>query len=135
MRAFVACLLVAACATLPTPDERVRGCWIDRDDFSTVTMRWLPDREAPGALQGDWLEYRRNGETQPREYALEPRGEGWALCLRGGGAACWQVAQGDGGSLEGGRAFIDAGRDRLRIAVHSGGREEVIFEGRRDGCD
>lgn len=135
MRAFAAALCVAACATLPPPNERVAGCWIARDDFGATTMRWLPDRERPGVLAGDWLRYQRNGAATARSYTLAQEGEGWRLCLTGANAQCWDVAQGEGGSLEGGRAFIDAGRDRLRIAVHSGGREDVIFSGRRDGCD
>jgi hypothetical protein len=45
------------------------------------------------------------------------------------------VAQGESGSLEGGRAFIDAFSDRLRISVVGDGDERTIFQGRRDGCD
>jgi hypothetical protein len=45
------------------------------------------------------------------------------------------VARGEGGSLEGGRAFIDTHGERLRIAVVGDGPERVIFQGRRDGCD
>jgi hypothetical protein len=47
---------------------------------------------------------------------------------------CWRVAEGDGGSLEGGRAFIDAHGDRLRITVLGDGPEHLIFYGRRQGC-
>jgi hypothetical protein len=45
------------------------------------------------------------------------------------------VATGNSGSLEGGRAFIDIHRDRLRIAILDGRVERVIFQGARDGCD
>ncbi|MEZ6023847.1 MAG: hypothetical protein R3C16_10655 [Hyphomonadaceae bacterium] len=46
------------------------------------------------------------------------------------------MAQGRSGSLQGGRAFIDASGERLRIAVVSeAGAERIIFNGRRDGCD
>ena len=66
-------------------------------------------------------------------YRLEPRGEGWALCEVGG--ACWTVAEGEGGSLEGGRAFIDASDESVRISIVHDGVEREIFQGARDGCD
>jgi hypothetical protein len=137
--AVAAALLLAACATTDTarpPPERVAGCWINRDARAT-TMRWLPDRERPNVLSGSLIVYGQTGVASSRRYALEPSGDGWSLCELQAGAAtrCWQVAQGEGGSLEGGRAFIDAHGDRLRIAVIGDGPEQVIFHGRRDGCD
>lgn len=132
-------MLVMACATTPeTPPARVAGCWIDRADTVTTTMRWLPDQARPGVLTGDLLEYPQNG-TQGRRarYTLEPTAEGWNMCSHWQEApVCRQVAQGETGSLEGGRVFIDAYRERLRIAfVEEDGYQEIIFEGRRDGCD
>jgi hypothetical protein len=139
MRAAVACLLLAACATSATtrtPAEQVAGCWINRD-AGAVTMRWLPDRDRPGVLAGSRIVYGQTGVASSSRYSLEPSDAGWSLCELDAGAAtrCWQVAQGEGGSLEGGRVFIDAHGDRLRIAVIGDGPEQVIFHGRRDGCD
>lgn len=134
-----AALLLAACATTVAdrpPPERVAGCWINRDAGAS-TMRWLPDRSRPEALAGSLVVYGQTGVASNRRFSLEPSGDGWSLCELDAGAAtrCWQVAQGQGGSLEGGRVFIDAHGDRLRIAVIGDGPEQVIFHGRRDGCD
>jgi hypothetical protein len=139
MRAVLASLLVAACATAAsdrTPPERVVGCWINRD-VGASTMRWSPDREHEGVLIGSRITYGQTGVASARRYSLQPSEEGWSLCELEAGVAtrCWQVAQGEGGSLEGGRAFIDAHGDRLRIAVVGDGPERVIFYGQRDGCD
>lgn len=138
MRALIALLLVASCATAPalTPAERVAGCWIDRvGDNDAVTMRWLPG--AAGALNGDLLRYSSAGAGGRESYVLRQTAEAWALCetTEGSGGACWNVAEGQTGSLEGGRAFIDAHGERLRIAILDGGGERVLFQGRRDGCD
>lgn len=141
MRAAAACLLfVAACASVApprSPDQRLAGCWINRDVGAT-TMRWLPDRARPGVLAGSKLVYRQGGAPVATRYSLEPSESGWSMCeIDAGGAAtrCWEVAQGQGGSLEGGRVFIDAHGDRLRISVIGDGPDRVLFHGRRDGCD
>jgi len=140
MRAVVACLLLAACATSAssrTPAERLAGCWINRD-ASAVTMRWLPHRERPGVLAGSRIVYGQVGVTSSTRYTLEPSDQGSSLCELGAdGAAtrCWVVAEGEGGSLEGGVAFIDAHADRLRITIIGDGPDRTIFHGRRDGCD
>lgn len=141
MRKAIACLmLVAACATAPAekpPNEQVRGCWINRDVGAT-TMRWLPDRNRPNVLAGSRLVYRQSGPPVSTRYTLEPSEQGFSLCeLDAAGAAtqCWPVARGDGGSLEGGRVFIDSHGEGLRISVAGDGPERVIFQGRRDGCD
>lgn len=139
MKRLLALLMLGACATTPTatPLERVAGCWINRTNFDATTMRWLPDRARPGAYIGDRLHYRANGPARKR-YSLEPSAEGYALCeidSANTATQCWQVAQGEGGSLEGGRAFIDAYGDRLRITVVGDGADRTIFQGRRDGCD
>jgi hypothetical protein len=138
-RLLTACLLLSACATTQAPPpERIAGCWINRTSLEATTMRWLPDRARPGALIGDKLFYRASGEPLRSRYSLEPSGAGFALCeLDDANTAtrCWQVAQGESGSLEGGRAFIDAFSDRLRISVVGDGAERTIFQGRRDGCD
>jgi|GEM_PF-2380352 len=139
-RAVAACLVLSACATVAEvrpPAERVAGCWINRD-AGAVTMRWLPDRERPGVLNGARLVYGQTGVTRSTRYTLEPSEAGASLCELGpDGAAtrCWPVAEGEGGSLEGGRAFLDAYGDRLRITVIGDGPDQTIFHGRRDGCD
>lgn len=136
---YLALLLVAACATISgeTPASRVAGCWIQRDSTGgAATIRWLGDAERAGALRGDKLVYGADGATQAERYRLEPRGEAWALCqIEDAGERCWQVAQGEEGSLEGGRAFIDAHREELRITVVGDGADRTVFEGARDGCD
>lgn len=141
MRAFAALLLLGACATaapapLP-PAERVGGCWIDRASPNTVTMRWLPDRVRPGVLEGNLLEYAADpAKNRTARYTLEPREGHQVMCSHWQAEPlCWKVAEGEEGSLEGGRVFIDASDEGLRIAVVSDGVEDVIFEGRRDGCD
>jgi len=141
MRAAVAaCLFVSACATMAPvrpPAERLAGCWINRDAVA-ITMRWLPHRERPGVLAGSRLIYGQTGVTSSTRYTLEPSEEGASLCeldSAGDATRCWRVAEGEGGSLEGGRAFIDASGDRLRITVIGDGPDQDIFHGRRDGCD
>jgi hypothetical protein len=136
MRALIACLLLAGCVTdaaTRTPPERVAGCWINRD-AGTVLMRWLPDPNRPGSLAGVRTRVGINGQRSER-FSLEPDNDGWKLCRQGDAPRCWRVAQGDSGSLEGGRAFIDTAGDNLRVAVVGDGPERVIFQGRRDGCD
>lgn len=140
MRTLIACLLLSACVTSApaSPPERVAGCWINRD-VGAVTMRWLLERARPGVLAGVRTVYGQAGVTSSMRYALEPSGQGWSLCELDAEAAaatrCWQVAEGEGGSLDGGRAFIDTHGDSLRISVLGLGAEQVIFQGRRDGCD
>lgn len=140
MRLIAALLLLGACATAApptTPPARVAGCWIDRESEHPVTMRWLPDRGRPGVLEGNLLEYRPNPEeNRAARYTLEPREGHHVMCSHWQAEPiCWKVAEGQEGSLEGGRVFIDASEERLRISVMSEGVEDVIFEGRRDGCD
>jgi hypothetical protein len=139
MRALATLVLVAACATTAgvSASERVRGCWVSRDDAGgAVTMRWLPDPTQPGVLRGDKLGYGPGGATHNETYRLEPRGDTSALCqVLEEGERCWVVASGEGGSLEGGRAFIDVHQERLRVSVIGDGPDRVVFEGDRDGCD
>lgn len=138
MRAVLASLLLAACATTAVaPSERVAGCWIDRGALTT-TMRWLPDPERGGALTGALLAYDVETIARSERYSLGVSGAGWEMCelgQDGAAAQCWSVAQGEGGSLAGGRAFIDKNGDRLRIAIVGEAPERVIFQGQRDGCD
>ncbi len=99
-------------------------------------MRWFADQHHAGALHGDKLVYSAEGPGENAQYRLEPRGESWTLCqLEAAGERCWQVAQGQEGSLEGGRAFIDAHGENLRIAILGDGAERIVFQGVRDGCD
>ena len=142
MRTSVFALLaLAACASAPKPDAAVRGCWISREGAGATTMRWLPDRQEPGRLNGDMLVYGA-GEPQARRFALETHAGAWRLCEpEAPGAPCWAVAQGRGGAIGEGPIFISGGGERLRIVRVSqpegGGalRHDVIFAGRRDGCD
>jgi hypothetical protein len=136
MRAIAALLLLSACATTQAPPaERLRGCWIERSNVGgAVTMRWLPD--ANGELRGDLLRYSTSGASGRERYVLRNREGADVLCQIGEAETCWTVAQGDSGSLEGGRAFIDQyGGDRIRISVIDTRGQRVIFQGDRDGCD
>lgn len=135
MRALAALLLLAACATTQAPPpERLAGCWIERNHIGGAeTMRWLPD--GAGGLRGDLLRYGTSGVTGRESYTLRQQAEGFALCQTGAAETCWNVAQGESGSLDGGRAFIDSYGDGLRISVIDSGGQRVIFQGRRDGCD
>jgi hypothetical protein len=141
MRALIAAAVLAGCATpcpAPTPAERVAGCWINRD-AGAVTMRWLPDRAHPNVLVGAKTSYGIAGANNNAHYTLAQTEAGWNFCeLRPAGAGeaqCWRVAEGQEGPLDGGRAFIDAHGDGLRISVLGAGEERLIFQGRRDGCD
>lgn len=133
-------LFVAACATAPSdtpPDQQLRGCWINRDVGAT-TMRWLPDRTRPDVLNGARLQYRQTGSPVATRYTLEPSEQGHSLCeldAEGAATKCWRVARGEGGTLEGGRVFVDRHGERLRITVVGDGPERIIFQGSRDGCD
>jgi hypothetical protein len=114
----------------------VAGCWINRDGAG-VAMRWTPDQSRPGAMTAYRTDFGQTGPNRVQRFSLEPSPAGWSLCeLEAGGAAvrCWRVAEGDGGSLEGGRVFIDAHGDRLRVAVLGDGPEHLIFNGRRQSC-
>lgn len=141
MRALVAVVLVASCATpvVTSPPERLAGCWIDRKaDNTAITMRWLPQSSETAVFRGERLTYGPTGVISDRSsYELSPEGEGWKLCVVTDPAAprCFQVAEGESGSLEGGRAFVDAHRDRLRISIFADGVERITFQGDRDGCD
>jgi hypothetical protein len=138
MRAAVLSLLLvlAGCVTASAPNERVAGCWISRDGETTTTMRWLPNRDGGDTLRGDRLIYAPNAEPRATSYTLGPGPNGVAFCTTGDTARCWRVAAGASGSLQGGRAFIDAHGERLRISVvNDTGGERVVFNGRRDGCD
>lgn len=138
MRALALCLVLAGCATTQplSPAKRLAGCWINRD-AGAVTMRWLPDPARAGVLNGYRTDY-TSGAARSR-YTLEPSDQGWSYCeLDAEGAAatrCWVVAEGEGGSLAGGRVFIDVHGDRLSIEVIGDGPALQIFQGRRDGCD
>jgi hypothetical protein len=140
VRALIACVLLAACATSPPdpPPERVAGCWIARGDPETTTFRWLRD-QGTGRMQGVAMIYGTGAPRQGGRYVVEAQGQAWQLCALDtdgpGSNTCWRVAESGGGSLEGGRAFIDQHSERLRISVITNEGERLIFDGRRDGCD
>jgi hypothetical protein len=133
MRVVCASLLLAGCVTASAlnPGERVIGCW--RNNDAAVAMTWGPD--AAGGFIGV---VSPDGEAGPRRYNLRDSAEAWTLCERDAAgvtdAQCWPVAQGQGGSLQGGRAFIDRQGERLHIAVADGQSQRIIFAGRRAPC-
>jgi hypothetical protein len=101
-----------------------------------TTMRWSAGND--GISSGTRLRYGSPTGPQTVRFELRPEDDGWRVCELGAAGEdvhCWGVAQGDGGTLDGGRAFIDLHGDRLRIAVLGDGPEQLIFSGRRDGCD
>jgi hypothetical protein len=136
MRALIACVVLTACATgsgLPPPD-RVAGCWINRD-AGAARMRWSETPNA-GIFQGSKTAFGIAGANATEHFTLDTVEGIWRLCRVEAGDAnhCWGVAQGEGGSLVGGRAFIDRSGDTLRIAVIGDGPERVIFQGNRETC-
>lgn len=134
MRILALGLLAAACATAAVPPpERVAGCWVSRGEVVS-TMRWFVDPAQDGAWRGERLRYPPGGAPENAQYTLSPSALGYSLCELGA-AQCWTVAQGEGGSLAGGRAFVDSHGGRLRISIIGDGPERIIFSGRRDGCD
>jgi len=137
MRALIACVLLAACAAGSelNPAQRLAGCWINRD-AGAARMRWSQSPDSEGAFLGSKTSFGIAGANTTERYSLASADGGWRLCRldAGDGAHCWGVAQGEGGSLTGGRAFIDAGGDNLRIAVIGEGPERLIFQGHREAC-
>jgi hypothetical protein len=127
--------LLIGCVTTsaPPPPERVAGCWIS-GSVDAMTLNWTPDQQTPGSLTGVRRHVRDTTGQETQSYRLTPAEGGWQLCDEAAGGRCWRVAEGDEGSLEGGRAFIDQHGDRLRIAVLGDGPEQVIFVGRRQTC-
>jgi hypothetical protein len=129
MRALVPLLLLSACATA-IPSERVNGCWASQDEAAPVTLRFTPDRNRPGILHGALI---RTGVRE--NYDLRQYVAGWSFCrMTPGEDHCWQVAEAESGSLEGGRAFIDSEADHLRISIIGQDGEQEIFEGVRTSC-
>jgi hypothetical protein len=96
-------------------------------------MHWR-EADATGAVQGTKTTFGIGGANSVEHFSLEGADSGWRLCRTDGDAHCWDVAQGEGGSLAGGRAFIDRSGDSLRIAVIGDGSERVIFQGVREAC-
>jgi hypothetical protein len=137
MRSLAAALLLAGCVTANAPPDHIEGCWIERTARGgAATMRWFPDNERPEVIVGHYLSY--PGSDTRRTYTLAPIGDGnWNFCFvqSSGEQRCWAVARGQGGSLQGGRAFIDIHGERIRIAIIDGSVERVVFQGVRDGCD
>lgn len=136
MRIVILALVLAACAGVPieTPAQLVAGCWADRTATHATLMRWSSG--AGAAMHGERLADGPSGAMQGARYSLAPDASGWQLCeLAESGQTCWAVARARTGSLEGGRAFIDRYRDRLRVGiVGADGRDRVIFDGQREGC-
>lgn len=137
MRALVLAFLLAGCLTSTNarldPGQRVAGCWLGRTPDGVATMRWSADASVAGQLNGERTLSSSN--AAPVRYTLGPRDQGWQFCQIGEGGQCWAVAQGQSGTLEGGRAFIDRYRLRLRIGiVDPEGRERQVFDGMNQRC-
>ncbi len=129
MRILLAALFLSACATA-VPSQRVNGCWVSNEEGAPPAMlSFTPDRSRPGILHGALI---RNGVRE--NYDLRQYVTGWSFCQMGATATCWQVAEAESGSLEGGRAFIDSEADHLRISVIAQDGERVIFQGVRGDC-
>jgi hypothetical protein len=134
MRALIACLVLAACATSTevTPNQRLIGCWVNRD-ARPARMRWSEDPAQPGRLLATKTTFGIAGDNSTERYVLERSDDVWRMCMQGAAPRCWNLAHGESGSLEGGRVFIDGG-DTVRIAVLGDGPERVIFQGQRESC-
>jgi hypothetical protein len=133
MRALIACALLAGCITAAaplTPPQQLYGCWSNGGGGS---MRWSPDATHIDVWRGVRTMIDSVGVHTDR-YSLEPEGEGWRFCSVGDNGRCWSVARGAGGSLEGGRAFIDGEGEGLQITIVGDGPQRAIFQGHRSTC-
>jgi hypothetical protein len=133
MRIVAITLLLAACATSAlSPAERLSGCWSDR--ARGVSMRWTPDATHPEVSNGVLIASERLSR-----FVITPSDEDVVLCELepdlSASRQCWTVAVGEGGSLEGGRAFVDRHGERLSVEVLGDGPRRELFRGRRVTCD
>lgn len=98
-------------------------------------MSWAPAPEQAGVMLGVRSD---PGGGAPTRFRLAPEERGVDLCELGSDGApsrCWAVAEGEGGSLEGGRVFIDRHRDRLTIEILGGGANRLVFQGHQRRCN
>src|SRR6185295_19540754 len=71
MRALIACVLLAACATGSTlsPAQRLAGCWINRD-AGAARMRWSESPDSEGAFLGSKTSFGIAGANTTERYSL-----------------------------------------------------------------
>jgi hypothetical protein len=81
MRALIACILLAACATGSelNPAQRLAGCWINRA-AGAVRMRWSENPNSEGLFLGSKTSFGIAGANSTERYALENADGGWRLC-------------------------------------------------------
>lgn len=135
MRMTFACLALAACAIAPapTPAARLVGCWVAQRPI-TLVMDWAPDPAQPEVMIGVRSDPARGESTR---FSLAPSDQGPVFCELGPSDAnqrCWGVAEGEGGSLEGGRAFIDRHGERLTIEILGASPSLIVFQGHSRRC-
>lgn len=141
MRAMtvIGVVALAGCTTLEAPGaDALRGCWIERRGFETLTMRWFPDAAAAGAWRGDAMLY-AGERVDSAALRLEPSGAAWRLCgLEAYGidaASCTPAHFGDASPApDEPYAEIFAAAETLRI-VGIDDTRATVFDGARDGCD
>ncbi|MGE3248887.1 MAG: hypothetical protein AB7J28_12090 [Hyphomonadaceae bacterium] len=125
--------------TVRTPFEIVHGCWIERRESETITMRWLPDRENPARFNGETLTYGAQGASNASQYWIERDGAQWRFCPWDG---CAPIGETAARALpQGGIEYFEAvgNAERLELALVSRFGDEwsryMVFQGARDGCD
>lgn len=140
---LIPALLLAACAATSSaePPAYLRGCWIERRDPETVTMRWFPERERPGAWLGDMHIYAARDGVEALQFRLQSSPRGFFFCpldpAMPHGPPCRAAFFGAGHVDEDGGGWVEirAGTERLTIALRDREESHVIFNGARDGCD
>lgn len=153
MRGLLAALALTACASAPaaptqaapataarTPLEIVHGCWIERRERETITMRWLPDRENAARFNGDILSYGPQGPYSPGRFWIERDGHGWRFCQAA--ESCWPIGEAAARRSRNSADYFDVEGGDARLALSFVNRfgdsvttREFLFQGARDGCD
>lgn len=129
-------VMLASCATAAPPIDSVRGCWIERGDATTKTLRVLPDMGHSGEYIAAFLTYSK-GEPEGDAYRIRRDPEGvLTMCYIEPGlphlGPCVPL-------LQRGRSASDpepAWRMQMRgrfLAVSLGDAAPTLYA--RDGCD
>jgi hypothetical protein len=139
---FLAAASLAACATTPGSGsvDNLRGCWIERRGWDTLTMRWFPDVDERSAWRGETTRINGGGEIRNVTLRLKRSGGTYVLCKTRKDASTDQPtctpayfgeapARADEPYTE-----IYAGPETLRIEGRDG-YATTVFDGERDGCD
>lgn len=129
-------LTLAACATAAPPVDAIRGCWIERGDGATRTLRVLPDMGHPGEYIAAFLTYAK-GDPEGDAYRIrrDPEG-GTVMCYVEPGlphlGPCVPLLQGSRSNADREPAWRMQMRGRF-LAVSLADAAPTLYA--RDGCD